>query len=112
MMREIKPEVPEHYMPQLQLCMDILELEEADFIQYKPADFNWPKPEEFVVVNVKRDRGWFEKYLPVMKDFWDKVIYHREHGIEEPEKKKRKKKELIRPGCEITTDSDDDYMDD
>ena len=50
MMREIKREVPEHYMPQLQLCMEILDLEEADFIQYKPADFNWPKPEEFVVV--------------------------------------------------------------
>ena len=48
MMRAIDGSVPEHYMPQLQLCMDILDLEEADFIQYKPAETNWPKPEEFI----------------------------------------------------------------
>ena len=59
MMRAIDDSVPEHYMPQLQLCMDILDLEEADFIQYKPAETNWPKPEEFIVTNVKRDRDWF-----------------------------------------------------
>ena len=50
MARKIEACVPEHYMPQLQLCMEILDLEEADFIQYKPAEFNWPRPEEFVVV--------------------------------------------------------------
>src|SRR5210317_15204 len=110
MSRKIEACVPEHYMPQLQLCMEILDLEEADFIQYKPAEFNWPKPEEFVVVNVKRDREWFAKYLPVMEDFWQKVLYHREYGIEEPVKKTRKKKELVRPECPISTDSDDDYI--
>ena len=55
MSRKIEALVPEHYMPQLQVCMQILDLEEADFIQYKPAETNWPRPEEFVVVNVKRD---------------------------------------------------------
>lgn len=92
----IPGEVPEHYMPQLQLCMEILDLESADFIQYKPAETNWPKPEEFDVVNVPRDRGWFEKYLPVMREFWDKVLYFREHIDELPApklKKTRKKKE-------------------
>ena len=53
MSREIgNGEVPVHYMPQLQMCMEILDLEEADFIQYKPAETNWPRPEEFTVVNV------------------------------------------------------------
>jgi len=111
-MRQIIPgEVPEHYMPQLQLCMEILDLEEADFIQYKPALTNWPKPEEFDVVNVKRDRGWFEKYLPVMEEFWQKVLYHREYGIADPPpKKKRKKKEELPKTCEIASDPDDDYV--
>jgi hypothetical protein len=45
-----------------------------------------------------------------MEAFWNKVLYHREHGIEEPVKKTRKKKELIRPECPIFTDSDDDYF--
>ena len=115
MSREILPEVPRHYMPQLQLCMEVLDLEECDFIQYKNADFNWPKPEEFVVVNVKRDRGWFEKYFPIMEEFWQKVLYHREHGIEEPVKKTRgprkKKEEGPPPPCEIKSDSDDEYRD-
>lgn len=111
-MRQIIPgEVPEHYMPQLQLCMEILDLEEADFIQYKPALTNWPRPEEFDVVNVKRDRGWFEKYLPIMEEFWQKVLYHREYGIDDPPpKKKRKKKEELPKTCEIASDPDDDYF--
>jgi hypothetical protein len=29
---------------------------------------------------VKRDREWFATQLPVMKEFWDKVLWHREHG--------------------------------
>jgi len=109
MMREIKPEVPEHYMPQLQLCMEILDLESCDFIQYKPADFNWPKPEEFVVVHVPRDREWFATNLPIMRAFWDKVLYHREHGIEPPPpKKSRPRKEKPPAECEILDVSDDE----
>jgi hypothetical protein len=91
--------------------MEILDLEEADFIQYKPAYTNWPKPEEFDVVNVKRDREWFETYLPVMDEFWKKVLYFREHIDELPQpkpKRTRKKKEVEPPKCEVTTLSDED----
>ena len=111
MSRKIEACVPEHYMPQLQLCMEILDLEEADFIQYKPAEFNWPRPEEFVVVNVKRDREWWKTYFPVMKEFWDKVLYYREHLDELPkpkEKKTRKKKEVPPPKCEVAELSEED----
>ena len=105
-------DVPVHYMPQLQMCMEILDLEEADFIQYKPAETNWPRPEEFTVVNVKRDREWWEKYFPVMEEFWQKVLYHREHGIEVPEPKVRKpRKKKVIP-CEIEVDPEDTYMSD
>tara|TARA_B100000073_G_scaffold340105_1_gene339453 strand:- start:54 stop:767 length:714 start_codon:yes stop_codon:yes gene_type:complete len=110
--RKIIPgEVPEHYMPQLQLCMEILDLEEADFIQYKPATTNWPLPEEFDVVNVKRDRGWFDRYLPIMRVFWDRVLYFREHVDELPQPKpvkKRARKEKPPPVCEIIQISDED----
>ena len=111
-MRQIVPgEVPRHYLPQLQLCMQILDLEEADFIEYKPAETNWPKPEEFQVINVKRDPEWWKTNLPIMRAFWDKVLYYREHLDELPkpnEKKTRVKKEVPPPVCEVQHLSDED----
>lgn len=113
--REIKPEVPSYYMPQLQLCMEILDLDEAVFIQYKPEALTWPKPAEFVLVNVKRDRQWFEEKLPIMRAFWDRVLWHREHGCDDLLPKPRKKGRTItiddledEPSCEIEDDSEDE----
>ena len=115
-MRQIVPgEVPIHYMPQLQLCMEILDLEEADFIQYKPADTNWPKGEEFDVVNVKRDPEWWKTNYPIMKEFWEKVLYFREHIDELPQpklKKTRKKNEPEPIICEVELLPDEDYYND
>ena len=116
--REIKDEVPIHYMGQLQVCMEVLELEEARFIQYKPSEITWPKPAEFLITVVKRDREWFAKRLPIMKEFWDKVLWHREHGIEVPEKKIRKPREkkpevIEHQECEIKLCSEDEnYLSD
>jgi len=66
---------------------------------------------------VKRDREWWKTYLPVMKEFWDRVLYFREHLDELPkpkEKKTRKKKEPPPPPpCEIEPLTDEDiYIDD
>lgn len=81
--RKIEDKVPKHYVAQIQLLMEILELEECDFIQYRPGDTSSvpPTAEEFVVTNVKRDRAWFEMYLPVMKEFWDRVVLGRKVGF-------------------------------
>jgi putative phage-type endonuclease len=112
--REITPEVPVYYMPQLQLLMEILDLDEAVFIQYKPAEHNWPKPTEFVVTNVPRDREWFVTNLPIMEDLWNKVVKYRANGgVEEllPKKREKKEKEVEKVKCEIQCDKDeDDYI--
>ena len=97
MMRAIKDEVPVHYLPQLQLLMEILNLESCDFIQYKPEEITWPRPVEFMVTHVVRDRQWFAEKLPIMEAFWKRVLWHREHGIDglvkpASEKKTRVKK--------------------
>ena len=118
MMRDIgEGEVPEHYMPQLQLCMDILDLEGAYFVQYKPADFNWPLPEEFVVTRVERDREWMARSLPIFRKFWDDVEYYREHLDELrakiPVKKTRAKKiKEPEPCAFIDVDSEDEWFSD
>ena len=113
--REIKPEVPIYYMPQLQLLMEILDLEEAVFIQYKPPELTWPKPEEFVLVEVKRDRQWFQDKLPIMESLWKRVLFHRENGVGDllkPKKTRKpvqKKNEISLELCIIEDCEEDNY---
>jgi putative phage-type endonuclease len=119
--RQIKDEVPVHYLPQLQLLMEILDLESCDFIQYKPYDLTWPEKPEFVVTHVTRDRQWFEDKLPIMDALWKRVVWYRENGgVEEllpkPRKPRQTKKtvDATEPAsCIIqSTYPDDWYRDD
>ena len=97
--RKIKPEVPGYYLPQIQLLLEIMDLEVCDFVQYKEGP-----PEEFVVVEVPRDREWFAHYLPVMKAFWDRVIAMRQKGICEVEIDEISIEETPVEECEVTID--------
>lgn len=117
--RKITPEVPVYYMPQLQLLMDILDLDEAVFIQYKPYDLTWPAPEEFVVTRVPRDPEWMNVNLPKMEALWNKVLWHRENGVESllnPEKPKRvyapRKKKQVFPSEMLIADVSEDEVED
>lgn len=82
--RKIEAKVPKHYWPQVQLQLEITDLDECDFIQYRPARIEngvTQSPEEFVVVRVKRDREWFTKNLAAMKAAWDRIVEGRLHGL-------------------------------
>lgn len=65
MRRRILAEVPPYYVPQLQVLMEILGLERAHFVQFHPDSPG------LTVVEVPRDRAWFERSLPVLQRFWD-----------------------------------------
>jgi putative phage-type endonuclease len=72
--RKIEPgSVPHHYMPQVQICLEVCDLEEARFIQYKPEAITWPRESEFDVAVVKRDREWFQAVLPALKAFHEEM---------------------------------------
>ena len=73
-------EVPAHYLSQILLNMEICNLEIGHFIEYIPGDSTTPM--EINIVEIKRDREWFERSLPVMKAFWDDVLKYREIGLE------------------------------
>ena len=109
--RKITPEVPVYYMPQLQLLMEILDLDEAVFIQYKPENLTWPEPAEFVVTEVPRDREWFKTNLPIMEDLWNKVIWHRKNGVDillkSVKTRQRRSKTYVAEQCEITECEED-----
>jgi len=101
--RKIEAKVPKHYLPQVQLQLEITDLDECDFIQYRPASEG--KAEEFVVVRVQRDRSWFEKNLPTMKAAWDRIVAGRVHGLCElvDDHPPQFKNEIV---CELEEDDD------
>ena len=78
--RKIEAKVPKHYWPQVQLQLEITDLEECDFVQYRPAK-NESSEAEFVVVRVHRDREWFAKALPVLERVWQRVLKGRAQGL-------------------------------
>jgi putative phage-type endonuclease len=116
--RKIIPgEVPLCYEAQIQICMEIMDVESCYFVQYAPFDITFPAPEVFDVTIVPRDREWFKKYIPVMDQFWKKVLYFREHLDECPKEKEkvkrpRKKKELPPAVCEIEPNPEEDFYHD
>lgn len=103
--RKIEAKVPKHYWPQVQLQLEITDLDECDFIQYRPASAEPEKSEEFVVVRVTRDREWFAKNLPAMKASWDRIVAGRIHGLCElvDEPPSQFKNEIV---CELVADED------
>lgn len=77
--RKIESKVPKHYMPQIQLLLEVMELDECDFIQYRPAGEN--TPEEFNIVRVPKDPLWFPMHLPAMQAAWDRIVEGRRVGL-------------------------------
>jgi len=61
--RKITGTIPKYYVPQVQILMEIFDLEECDFVQYKPGD-------PLTISRISRDRKWFAEVLPILKSFW------------------------------------------
>lgn len=79
--------IPEYYYPQVQLNMFICNLEDADFIEYKPPDI-------MNIVRVKIDHDWLNENLPILEKFWKEVEYYRENDIKTHPKYKPPKRVL------------------
>jgi putative phage-type endonuclease len=73
-------EVPHHYLSQVLLNLEICNLDIAHFIEFVPG--NSDNDYEINIVEIKRDHDWFKRKMPVMKEFWDSVVYYRKNGIE------------------------------
>jgi putative phage-type endonuclease len=72
--------VPHHYLSQVLLNLEICNLELAHFIEYCPG--NSDESFEINIVEIHRDREWFLRELPKMKEFWDSIVKYREIGIQ------------------------------
>lgn len=73
--------IPEYYYPQVQLNMAILNIDKADFIEYKPSTQGTP----FVlnIVRIQRSHKWLSENLPILEDFWNQVLLWRQRDIRE-----------------------------
>ena len=111
--RKITHEIPAYYYPQVQLCMEILNIPQCYFIQYQPENIY-----QSAIIDVKvipRSKEWFETHFNEFDSFWKDVIYHRAHPeieIIKPRKytKKEKPPQLVSE-CLFTFDPEDVHSD-
>jgi putative phage-type endonuclease len=91
--REIKHEIPSYYYPQVQICMEVLDIPKCYFIQYKPETYYQDPIMD--VLEIPRSKEWFATYHDKLKAFWDSVLYYREHP-DVIRKKPRQLKEKVK----------------
>lgn len=73
--KKIRAEIIPCYYVQVQLLMEILDLELCDFVQYRPTG------PEYLLMQIHRDRKWFEATLPKLKNTWDIIVKKRLEGL-------------------------------
>lgn len=72
--RRITGKVPGHYLPQIQILLEIHDVEWCDFIDYCPGVLN-VRAEVCRITPVRRDRAWFTRHFPAMKRFVKEMRY-------------------------------------
>lgn len=77
--RPIVPgQVPKQYVDQIQGLLWTLDLEVCDFIEYKPH----VAPEQFTIMEVRRDPTWQKTNVPILVQFWKDVESYRKREEE------------------------------
>jgi len=73
--------VPHHYMPQIQVQMEVCDLEETLFIQYKPGHMTEDGTQFVDIATIRRDRDWFERHRSELQKFWEEMTERRKHHV-------------------------------
>lgn len=83
--RKIKHFVPDHYLAQVQMQLEVCRANVAHFVQYLP-----PTPTSdgtLDIYEILRDPRWWLRSLPKLDAFWDQVIeWYKSRGLEVGEK--------------------------
>ena len=76
--REITHNIPDHYYPQVQICMEVLERPFCYFIQYQPGNSF-----QNCILDIKkipRNIEWFQNNINNLFNIWKKILFFRENG--------------------------------
>ena len=107
--RKIKNKTPFYYWIQVQIQLEVCDLNECDFFQCKFLEYDdfldyskndgYRKGEveydgqksywkliEHSCESIKRDKEWFAKVFPIIKEFHETILYYRKMGNSELEK--------------------------
>ena len=84
--------------------------------KYNTIEFKYWKITQYSLIEVNRDINWFQKTLPIFKQFWDKILYYKNNLnhfykdiINNNKKSKTKTKTNIDNSSKLLiSDSDDD----
>ena len=71
MTREITDQIPKQYVDQIQGQMEVLDVDECDFVQYRPKTML--REEEFLITRVKRDPAWAADAIPRLRAVWEEI---------------------------------------
>ena len=74
--------IPEQYVSQVKMNMEIANLDKAVFIEYVPDCISNTGEYELNIVELDRDPKWFDSVLPSLQSFWDEVEKYRSEGID------------------------------
>jgi putative phage-type endonuclease len=66
--------IPNHYYPQVQINLHILNVDQGDYVEFWPEGWNGIKYQKMRIIRVQRDERWFKSVLPELKKFWDEVL--------------------------------------
>ena len=87
--RPIEHEIAKYYYPQVQVCMEILNIPKCYFIQYRPQSIFQDPLLDVMVIH--RNTDWFQEKFSSLKQFWDDVLKYRETPCLQHEIQKQKK---------------------
>ena len=77
--RAIQPgQVPAHYYPQVQVQMEVCDVDQTVFVQYKPAALCESGRAFIDIVVVERDRAWFARHEAQLHAFWTEYMAQRD----------------------------------
>lgn len=69
----VEGEVPHHYLPQVQVQLEVCDLDVCYFVQWQPADKCDGGVEVFDITVVERDREWFARHSSALLSFFEEL---------------------------------------
>ena len=66
----IPGEIPHHYMPQVQVQLEVCDLDLCYFVEWMPAHLSDTGAEILTILPIERDRAWFAAYRDTFHEFW------------------------------------------